>query len=101
MNENKLQEIREKLKETQDPVLKESLELFLKMYSILNADCNMGNSNDKWLDGPEACRFLKISSRTLQNYRDKGILPFSQIGSKIYFKQSDIENMLIKHYRNY
>ena len=51
-----------------------------------------------WLDTFEAARLLKVSTRTLQNYRDNGTLPFSKIGSKIYFKSSDIEFMLTEHY---
>ena len=51
-----------------------------------------------WLDTFEAAKILKVSTRTLQNYRDNGTLPFSKIGSKIYFKASDIELMLNEHY---
>lgn len=51
-----------------------------------------------WLDISEACLLLKISKRTLQSYRDNQVLSFSQIGGKIYFKASDIENLLNSHY---
>lgn len=54
--------------------------------------------SERWLDNQEVCLILKISKRTLQNYRDNGILPFSQIGNKIYYKASDIENHLEKNY---
>lgn len=53
-----------------------------------------------WLDVPETCRFLKISSRTLQNYRDKGMLPYSQIGSKIYFKLTNLNQFIENHMVN-
>ena len=53
---------------------------------------------DTWLDIDETCELLKISRRTLQNYRDNGILPFSQVGGKIYFKVSDLEEHLQRHY---
>ena len=39
---------------------------------------------DSWLDIPKVCAILKISKRTLQTYRDNGILSFSQHGTKIY-----------------
>lgn len=55
--------------------------------------------NEYWLDIQEACFVLRVSKRTLQNYRDEGILPFSQINGKIYFKASDIQKHLEKHYR--
>ncbi len=53
---------------------------------------------DRWLDIQDVCELLHISKRTLQSYRDKGILPFSQIGAKIYYKASDIQKHLDKHY---
>ncbi len=65
---------------------------------IINAHSSNNQLTDKWLDIQETCNLLKISNRTLQNYRDTGILGFSQIGSKIYFKASDIEEHLKKHY---
>ena len=55
--------------------------------------------NETWIDIQEACQLLKISKRTLQSYRDNGILPYSQISGKIYFKASDIEKHLENHYR--
>ena len=54
--------------------------------------------SDTWLDIQEVCFLLKISKRTLQSYRDNGILPFSQISGKIYFRAIDIEEHLKKHY---
>jgi excisionase family DNA binding protein len=54
--------------------------------------------SETWLDIQETCQLLKISKRTLQSYRDNGILPFSQIGGKIYFRAADIEEHLKKHY---
>ena len=54
--------------------------------------------NERWLDIQETCQLLKISKRTLQAYRDNGILSFSQIAGKIYFKVVDIEEHLKNHY---
>jgi hypothetical protein len=54
--------------------------------------------SDRWLDGSEVIRALKISSRTLQNYRDRGIIPFSQVGHKIFYKASDIDKFMEEHY---
>lgn len=54
--------------------------------------------SEKWLDSSEVLSVLKISSRTLQNYRDQRLIPFSKIGSKIYYKASDIEKYLNDHY---
>jgi len=51
-----------------------------------------------WLDSEQVCSLLRISVRTLVNYRQKGILPYSQIFRKIYYKASDIEEYLERHY---
>lgn len=53
---------------------------------------------DNWLDIQEVCWLLKISKRTLQYYRDNKVLPYSQIGGKIYFKAADIDEHLQTHY---
>jgi len=51
-----------------------------------------------WLSSDEVCHILRISKRTLQSYRDRSILPFAQIGRKIYYKVSDIDDYLEMHY---
>ena len=51
-------------------------------------------SKDSWLDNEEAMRYLKVSRRTLQNYRDKNMLPYSMVGNKIYYKIQDIEDTI-------
>lgn len=53
---------------------------------------------EDWLDIQEACVALKVSKRTLQSYRDQGIIGFSKFAGKIYFKASDISAHLDKHY---
>jgi hypothetical protein len=53
-----------------------------------------------WYDNQEVMEFLKISPRTLITYRQKGILKFSQIGSKIYYRKSDVQEMLENHDRS-
>ena len=51
-----------------------------------------------YLTGEEVSSQLQLSTRTLQEYRNAGILPFYKIGGKILYKQSDIQAMLEKHY---
>ncbi len=47
-----------------------------------------------WLHNVDVCRLLNISKRTLQHYRDMGVLPFAQIGHKCYYKREDVEWLL-------
>ena len=53
---------------------------------------------EQWLDNLEVMKLLKISKRTAQHYRDNGVISFSQVGNKIYYRLSDVEALLNKHY---
>lgn len=56
--------------------------------------CGDNQDKEKWLGNDDVCSLLQISFRTLQSYRDNGILPYSQIGRKCYYRVSDIENLI-------
>ncbi|MCP9761480.1 helix-turn-helix domain-containing protein [Lacihabitans soyangensis] len=51
-----------------------------------------------WIDGQDVMLSLHISKRTLQYLRDSGVLPYSRINGKFYYKIADIENLLVKNY---
>ena len=55
-------------------------------------------NGEVYLSGEEVCSQLRLSTRTLQEYRNARILPFYKIGGKILYKQSDIQTMLERHY---
>ncbi|MCG6188668.1 helix-turn-helix domain-containing protein [Maribellus maritimus] len=71
--------------------IKERFEDFSRQVKNL---CGDSRDRDKWLDNDEVCELLQMSRRTLQSYRDNGILPYSQIGRKCYYKVADIENLI-------
>lgn len=50
-----------------------------------------------WLDKQDILQRLHISSRTLQNWRSSGLLPYSKIKGKIYYKETDLEILLLQH----
>ncbi|WP_298888650.1 helix-turn-helix domain-containing protein [uncultured Porphyromonas sp.] len=52
-----------------------------------------------YLTGREVCDRLFLSPRTLQDYRDKGIIPYTQIAGKILYRLSDINRILSVNYR--
>ncbi|MFH0761434.1 MAG: helix-turn-helix domain-containing protein [Bacteroidota bacterium] len=68
------------------------------MVETKNGSFKSQNSTEKWLTTAEAADYLRVTSRTMQNYRDRGMIPFSQVGSKIYYKPSDLEEYLQQHY---
>ena len=55
--------------------------------------------NDTFLDNQEFLQLMNISKRTAQSWRDEGKVSFSQIGSKIYYRMSDVQNLLDKNYK--
>ncbi len=48
----------------------------------------------KWLDNQDVCMILGISKRTLQTYRDKGLIPYSIIKHKVFYRPEDVEKVL-------
>ena len=57
-------------------------------------------AGELFLTGKEVCERLYISPRTLQDYRDKGIFPYTQIAGKILYRLSDLQRILKENYVN-
>ncbi|CAM1348435.1 helix-turn-helix domain-containing protein [Tenacibaculum crassostreae] len=57
------------------------------------------NPQDTFLDNQEFIQLMNISKRTSQSWRDEGVISFSQIGSKIYYRMSDVQKLLDNNYR--
>ncbi len=67
------------------------IESIVKHYKPhLNGECFLSNH--------EVSKKLNVSLRTLQEWRDTGLIPFIQIKGKIIYRQSDIDKLLQKHY---
>lgn len=47
-----------------------------------------------YITSREVCERLFLSPRTLQDYRDKGIFPYTQIVGKILYRFSDLQRIL-------
>jgi hypothetical protein len=76
-------------------------DLKFKIDAIYDVLCKNHSNPEKtqWMDGKEVLNYLKISSRTLQNYRDKGLVGFSQIGTKkIQYSRESVEKLLQSNY---
>ena len=56
-------------------------------------------SGELFLTGKEVCELLYISPRTLQDCRDRKVIPYTQIAGKILYKASDLEKMLEENYK--
>lgn len=72
------------------------MEGFVTLKKRVNELCpgDKGALGEGWVENAELSRRLNISIRTLQTYRERGILGFSIIGRKIYYKTSDIDHLI-------
>ena len=51
-------------------------------------------NSDTYLTTEEAAKLLKISRRTLYQWRKAGALKYSQIGRKVFFKNEDVQKLI-------
>jgi ribonuclease D len=57
------------------------------------------NPKEVIYDSADVMQVLNISKSTLQRMRDEGLIGFSQVQNKFFYRQSDINEMLDKHYK--
>ena len=55
-------------------------------------------NGEKYLTNTDVCKFLHLSQRTLQDYRDNGKIGYIQISGKILYKESDVIKLLEDNY---
>ncbi len=55
-------------------------------------------ANISFLTDKEVARLLRVSRRTVQNYRDSGILPYYIIGGKCLYVESEIAYLLEENF---
>lgn len=56
-------------------------------------------NGERFLTDVQVAERLKVSRRTLQEYRTAGKIPYIQFGGKTLYRESDIQNILEKNYR--
>lgn len=69
-----------------------------QLFEILKLNYRPPFKGEYYLTDKEVSERLKISRRTLQDYRTEGKIAYILIGGKILYKESDIEKMLEKGY---
>ncbi|MDR0908013.1 MAG: helix-turn-helix domain-containing protein [Rikenellaceae bacterium] len=55
-------------------------------------------NGERYLTDREVSARLKVSRRTLQDYRNEGRIPFIQLGGKVLYRESDIQRGLDSGY---
>jgi len=74
-------------------------DLVKRMEDIKSAVSQKQNSENIFLDNQQFLQLMNISKRTAQSWRDEGIISFSQVGSKIYYRMSDVKKLLDTNYK--
>lgn len=77
-----------------------SLDRLLDKYERLTDDYRPTLGGERFFTDKEVSARLKVSRRTLQDYRNEGRIAYIQLGGKILYRESDIEKMLLDGYRS-
>lgn len=56
-------------------------------------------NGERYMTDKEVAESLKVSRRTLQEYRNDRKIPFILFGGKVLYRETDIERMLEENYK--
>lgn len=74
-------------------------ELTTRLDTLQNLLCTQPDTSKKSImDNDEFLKFMSVSKRTAQSWRDEGKISFSQVGNKIYYKMADVDKLLAENY---
>ena len=76
----------------------ESMKEVLVMYKNVTGNYRPMLNGERYLTDREVSEILKVSRRTLQEYRNDGILPYILLGGKVLYRERDLEDVLEKCY---
>ncbi len=76
-----------------------SLDRLLDNVEHLTANYRPTLNGERFFTDKEVSARLKVSRRTLQDYRNEGRIAYIQLGGKILYRESDIERMLADNFR--
>lgn len=74
--------------------MKNKLKALLELTENATGKYTLIFKEEKWLDNQEVCLMMNITKRTLQTYKDKGLLSYSRLNRKNYYKLSDVQALL-------
>lgn len=69
-----------------------------KLFDSVTSNYRPLLNGERYLSDVEVSHRLKISRRTLQDYRDSGIVPYIKLGGKVLYRESDLEKLLEECY---
>lgn len=75
-----------------------SLDRMFDKFEIALTDYKPMLNGERFLTDVEVSEKLKVSRRTLQQYRSEGRIPYLKFGGKTLYRESDIQKILEKNY---
>ena len=74
--------------------VQESMKEVLTLYKNVTGNYRPMLDGERYLTDREVAEVLKVSRRTLQEYRNDGVLPYLLLGGKVLYCESDLEKVL-------
>jgi hypothetical protein len=65
-----------------------------KQLAEINSKLQQLQPSDSYWDNSDVIQKLKVSERTLATWREKGMIRYSKVGAKIYYREEDIIQFL-------
>ena len=78
--------------------IQESIDQLTDILDSMPEDGATLPNDDEYLCDKEVAYMLKVSRRTLSEYRSNGTLPYYVLGGKVLYKRSEIEQALKREY---
>ena len=72
----------------------ENMKELLVLYKNVISNYRPLLDGERYLTDKEVAQILKVSKRTLQEYRNEGVLPYVLLGGKVLYRESDLERVL-------
>lgn len=76
----------------------DSMKELLTLYKNVIGNYRPLLNGERYLTDKEVSSILKVSRRTLQEYRNNGVLPYIPLGGKILYRERDLEDLLQRCY---
>ena len=72
----------------------ENMKELLVLYKNVISNYRPLLDGERYLTDKEVAQILKVSRRTLQEYRNDGVIPYILLGGKVLYRESDLERVL-------
>ena len=76
----------------------QTMESLLTNIESMAGNCRPFLNGERFMTDKQLAEVLKISRRTLQDYRTNGILSYYMVGGKVLYKESDVLKLLEDNY---